>query len=81
MIGYGYGCGILGAGWIGMLVPIILIGIIIYAVIKLAHSNKSHYEGNYTDTDHAMAILNQRFANGEISEEEYTRKKETLRRY
>lgn len=80
MMGYGYGIGMMGGGWIWMMIiPILLIGVIVYAVIKLTDSNHSRYDRQYGDVNRAMDILNQRFANGEISEEEYKRKKDMLR--
>lgn len=62
-MGYGFGTmGLFG------LIPLVLMGLIIYAVVKLTQSN--------SDT---LDILNQRFASGEISEEEYTKMKKMLR--
>lgn len=61
-----------------MIIPLILIGLIIYAVIKLSQgSNKS--KSNYRDGNDALDILRKRYANGEISEEEYNQKKKMLR--
>lgn len=74
MMGYGYGM----MGGLGMIIPTILIGLVIYAVVKLSqHSggnNSSQRDGNA-----ALDILKQRYANGEISEEEYIQKKKILR--
>ena len=75
MMGYGYN-GITG-GWIGMLIPLILIVVIVYAVIKLAGNNNTR---NGRESDNALDILNERFAKGEINEEEYNQKKALLRR-
>ncbi len=72
MMGYGYGM----MGGYGMIIPLILIGVIIYAVVKLSQS--SHGSNNRGGND-ALEILKQRYANGEISEEEYTQKKKILR--
>ncbi|MDF2839479.1 MAG: hypothetical protein K0Q99_250 [Clostridia bacterium] len=76
MMGWGY-YGMTG-GWFGMmLIPLILIGFIMYAVIKLINNNSNNmrYEMPYSNS---MEILNARFAKGEIDEEEYKRKKEML---
>ncbi|HYE09944.1 MAG TPA: SHOCT domain-containing protein [Patescibacteria group bacterium] len=73
MMGYGYGM----MGGFG-LIPLILIGLIIFAVIKLTQSSNRNYI-NPTNNNDALDILNQRYANGEISDEEYTRKKKILR--
>lgn len=79
MMGYGYG--MMGIGWFWMMfIPLILIGIIVYAAVRLANGKHRNYENKYDGTNHAMEILNQRFASGEINEEEYKRKKELLRK-
>ena len=74
MMGYGYGM----MGGFGMIIPLLLIGLIIYAAIRLSQSNHQKYD-NYRGGNNALEILNQRYANGEISEEEYARKKKMLR--
>ncbi|MEZ0536844.1 SHOCT domain-containing protein [Caldicellulosiruptoraceae bacterium PP1] len=77
MMGYGYG--MMAFGWILMLIPLALIGLIIYAAIRLANSGIRKNEEKYGETNRALELLNQKFANGEISEEEYKRKKDLLR--
>lgn len=74
MMGYGYGL----MGGFGMIIPLILIGVIIYAVVKLSQTSQEN-NNNHRGGSDALDILNQRFANGEISEEEYTKKKKMLR--
>ncbi|WHH60147.1 SHOCT domain-containing protein [Petroclostridium sp. X23] len=74
MMGWGYG---MMGGWFGMLIPLILIGVIVYAVIKLSGNSNVRNEREY---DNSLAILNERFARGEINEEEYNRKKAILLR-
>lgn len=74
MMGYGYGM----MGGFGMIFSLILIGVVIYAVIKFAQGDHKNYSNSRTGND-ALDILNQRFAKGEISEEEYTKKKKMLR--
>lgn len=69
MMGWGYG--ITGA-WFGMLIPLILIAAVVYAVIRLSGHNHTGYGKNY---DNSLDILNERFAKGEIGEEEYKQKK------
>lgn len=72
MMGWGYYG--MGGGLFGMmLVPLILIGFIIYAVIKFVNNNNNMR--NEIPYDNSMEILNARFAKGEIDEEEYKRKK------
>lgn len=70
MMHYGYGM----MGGYGIIIPIILIGLIIYAVIKLTQSSQKNHSNSK-----ALDILNERYANGEITEEEYKLKKKTLR--
>nr|WP_198927550.1 SHOCT domain-containing protein [Tissierella creatinophila] len=74
MMGYGYGM----MGVFGMIIPLLLIGLVIYAIVKLSQNGGVNYNSHKGGSD-ALDILNQRFANGEISEEEYTTKKEMLR--
>lgn len=70
----GYGFGMMG---LFGLIPLVLIGLIIYAVVKLTQSRQGD-NYNIKGKSDALDILDQRFANGEISEEEYTRKKKML---
>lgn len=74
MMGYGYGL----MGGFGMIIPLILIGVIIYAAVKLSQTSQENNNSHRSGSD-ALDVLNQRFANGEISEEEYTKKKKMLR--
>ncbi len=67
MMGWGYG---MMGGWVGTVLSVILIAIIIYAVIRLA--GRGHM-GNGNSYDNSIQILNERFARGEINEEEYKR--------
>jgi len=62
-----------------MLIPIILVAIIVYAIFKL--SSHSDRNGNYNNTgssSSSLNILNERFARGEITEEEYNQKKNMI---
>ena len=88
-----YGCGILngfgrynmmGGGWLMMLVPVLLIGLVIYAVMKISQNNSNnnmHTSNNnvHNTNNDALNILNKRYAQGEISEEEYIQKKNILK--
>lgn len=74
MMGYGAGYG----GMCMILIPIVLVAIIVYAILKLTgHSNiNSHY--NNIRNNGALDILNERFARGEITEEEHKQKKNII---
>ncbi|UOR12056.1 SHOCT domain-containing protein [Halobacillus amylolyticus] len=61
-------------GPISMILWIIIIGFIIYGVIQLITKSFERKE------DPSMQILKERYAKGEISEQEYEEKKNTLER-
>lgn len=63
-----------GGGFLG----IIIIALIAYFAFKYFNNNGGH-NSNFTRRDSALDILNERYAKGEISEEEYNRKKKMLR--
>ncbi len=69
MMGWGYG---MMGGWFGMFIQLVLIAVIAYAVVRLSGHNRTGYRSSY---DNSLDILNERFARGEISEEEYEQKK------
>jgi putative membrane protein len=74
MMGYGYN---MMGSWSGMMIiPIILIVVVIFAVHNQGQNK------NFNDTrarDNGLDILNERFARGEIDEEEYTNKQNILK--
>lgn len=72
MFGWGYG---MNGGWFGMFIPIILIGIIVYAIYKITSNNTTSRENG----NRSLEILNERYAKGEISEEEYIQKKKIMK--
>lgn len=66
----------MGGWFIMMIIPIILIGVVIYVV-----SNQGQNNNNVKDIrtkDNSLDILNERFARGEINEDEYKNKKNIL---
>lgn len=70
-----WGHGMMGGwmgGWFGMLIPLILTVVIVYVVVRLLGHNHTANRRSY---DNSLDILNERLARGEISEEEYERKK------
>ena len=75
-IGLGGGLFMLLAG----LVFIFLVVLCIIALIRYLRTNHKPFDHNADNTDSAMRILNERFARGEINEEEYAKKKAELRK-
>lgn len=82
-----YGCGFLnaygrynmmGGGWLMMLLPVLLIGFAVYAIMRTSQNN-SNNNSHYNSNNDALNILNKRYAQGEISEEEYIQKKNILK--
>jgi putative membrane protein len=62
-------------GVFGMIIPIIIIAIVVFAIYKLFQNNNTK---NIGTRDNSLDILNERFARGEINEEEYNSKKNAL---
>lgn len=77
------GYNMMGGGWLMMLVPVLLIGLAIYAFMKMSQNNSTNNTGNTSNTNvnnsDALNILNKRYAQGDISEEEYIKKKNILK--
>lgn len=85
MMGYGWS----GIGWIGMilagLVVLIAIVLIVFLVARLSHgsvrSGENHMINQQPDSAaRALDILSERYAKGELSDEEYAKKKAELRK-
>lgn len=62
-----------------MFFPLIIIGILIFFCLNSSHYGSKPNCGITTQSSDALEILNKRFANGEISEEEYLRRKSVLK--
>ena len=58
-----------------MIIPIILIVAVMYLIFNQEERNKLKV---FRGRDNSLSILNERFARGEISEDEYNRIKSTL---
>ena len=75
MMGYGNGYSMMG-GWIGMMIiPIILIVVFIFVVSRKGQNDNVKERGT---KDNSLDILSERFARGEINEDEYTNKRNIL---
>jgi putative membrane protein len=61
-----------------MLIPLILLGVMIYLFSKQEGNCNIK---NIETKDNSLDILNERFARGEINEEEYFHKKVVLSKY
>ncbi len=62
--------------FMGWIISVILIVIIAIAIYMIANNKK---ENNKITSNSALGILNERFAKGEIDEEEYNRRKKILK--
>ncbi len=81
--GYNYGYPMMGwGGWALGIVCILVIILIVFLVIRYLHRynkrDSNHTNNPASEENTAMKILNERYARGEISEEEYKQKKSNL---
>lgn len=60
----------------GFLIPLIILGGVIYAIINLVDLNQNKQNNN--GSDDPLNILNERYARGEIGEEDYGRIKNKI---
>jgi putative membrane protein len=86
MMRYGFGNIFDHMGWLGggiaVFLGLIAIALVIYFLYTAAHRQQSGYStptSNSTNSSNAMSILNERYARGEIGDDEYQRKKAELR--
>lgn len=73
----GGGFGMMG-GPIMMFLGLALIALVIYLIYKNAHKGKGHESFSSNASDEALDVLKMKFVNGEITEEEYLRKRNLL---
>jgi len=73
MMGYGYN--MMGGRFGFMTICIIIIGVVAFALYKLLKNNNIKDIGA---SNNSLDILNDRFARGEINEDEYNQRKNVL---
>lgn len=81
MMGFG-----MGFMWLGGLVSLTVLVLVIYLIVRLAGglnrpSNYSTLESQYENKNRALEMLAERYAKGEIGDEEYRQRKAELTRY
>lgn len=73
-----------GGGLFMMIGGVILLGLLIYVIVSLTRNKQTNQpagrDTHHQDIGNALNILNERYARGEINEEEYARKKTELRK-
>jgi putative membrane protein len=77
MMNGNWGGGMFLSGFIWLLFLILVIVLIVFLVIKLSSTGNSASSAS-PPRDESLSILKERFARGEISEEEYERMKQKL---
>ena len=70
----GFGWGMMGIGWV---LGFVLIGVLVWAIVQA--TTRSREPAAPTSARSAEAILADRFARGEIDDDEYRRRLDTLR--
>lgn len=77
----GYGMGWHGLGWLGMVTFWLLLVLLVLVAVKyLAAGHRSHLPDNESrkTRPEPLAILEQRYARGEIERDEYLQKRDDL---
>ena len=78
--GFGAGGPYRGPNFFMMIPMILILLMIVYFMHKAINSKNINSVAVDTSVSKAMAILNERFAKGEINQEEYIEKKEQLQK-
>ena len=73
-----YGMGGHWWSWLGWLAALIIIILIVYILVKILNTRPDSPTRKEDTTTEALKILNERYARGDISEEEYLHRKEIL---
>ena len=77
MQGYGHGMNF-GMGWgLGWIFPLIILGLLVWLVVKVSRQNQSAEAGQIT-SESPLDILKKRYARGEIDKQEFEEKKKDL---
>lgn len=65
-------------GWFqGLIIGLLLIGLIIYGIYRILDNRKIN-SNEVTSSKQALAILDERYARGELEEDEYKKMKNNL---
>lgn len=77
-----HGYGAMGWMWLPMalwtLLAIAGLVVLILVIVRLLRHDSGHVTASPASTRSSMSILDERFARGEIDEDEYLRRRETL---
>ena len=76
MMEYGYRYNMMGGRFGFMIICIIVIGVVVFTLYKVLKKNNNSKD--IVARDNSIDILNERFARGEINEDEYNQKKNML---
>ncbi|MDN5342175.1 MAG: putative rane protein [Oceanotoga sp.] len=80
-----YSNGFFGGGFMFFILIVIIIAIV-WIIFRNENNNRNYYENRYRNIpndnidDNSLKILNERYAKGEISEDEYLRMKENIKK-
>lgn len=81
-----YGQEMMGYGWFGfvwMFIAIILIVAVVFLIVKVMQNNQQNNQQKQSHTkkkeNNALNILQERYAKGELTDEEYEHKKNVLK--
>ncbi len=71
-----------GIGWVGMVLGMILVAVlaagVIWAITRSTAPTESRDDRTTLGGDNALRVLERRYAAGEIEEEEFQRRRQTL---
>lgn len=82
LFGSSHGFGLMGMAGGGIMFMLLLIVLIVVAIVWFS-KNGNHHSPSYTNqppADRSLEILNERYALGEIDDDEYSKKKLELRK-